>query len=89
MVTVSGVAGRVYGVVAVPLLPVVATGVPKLPPAPPSLKLTLTPGTGVPEHDASTVRAAGKRVPPMPLWLFPAVELRAQTAAVSVKVADV
>src|SRR2546427_265998 len=52
---------------AVPLLPVMATGVPKLPPAPPSLKATLTPATGFPLLDARTVSAVGRTVPVPPV----------------------
>ena len=50
-----------------PLLPVVTTGVPNTPPAPPSLNVTLTPETGVPELDARIVRAVGSVVLTMPL----------------------
>ncbi len=69
MVTVCAVPGSVYVVDALPLLSVVATGVPKVPPAPPSLKLTLTPGSGAPPFklEANTVSAVGRLLPAPPL----------------------
>lgn len=73
---------------AVPLLPVIAVGVPKTPPAPPSLKVTFTPETGLPELVARALNAVGKVVLTMPDWLFPAVALTASTAAVSVNEVD-
>ena len=66
MVTVCTVAGKVYVVEAVPLPFVVATGVPNTPPAPPSLKVTLTPETGLPLLEARTVKAVGRVVLTMP-----------------------
>ncbi len=67
MLTVCAVAGRVYVVDAVPSLAVIATGVPKFPPTPPSLKVMLTPGAGLPLFVASTVRAVGRVVPVNPV----------------------
>ena len=49
------------------MLPVVAVGVPKVPPAPLSLNVTLTPCTGLPELEAKTVRAVGRVVFTIPL----------------------
>src|SRR6266850_6210529 len=66
-----------------PLLSVVATGVPKVPPAPPSLKATLTPGFGAPplRFEANTVSAVGRTLPVPPVWLFPAVGVRPSLGA--------
>jgi hypothetical protein len=67
MDTVWALAGNVYVVEALPLLAVVATGVPKVPPAPPSLKVTLTPEVATPFFVALTVRCVGNVVPAFPV----------------------
>ena len=51
---------------AVPLLPVIAVGVPNTPPAPPSLKVTLTPETGVAGTGGENAQRGGKVVLTMP-----------------------
>ena len=51
---------------AVPFVPVIAVGLPKVPSAPPSLKVTETPDAGLPFFVAVTVRAVGKVVPTIP-----------------------
>ena len=73
-----------------PLLPVIAVGVPKVPPLPPSLKVTLTPETGLPLLVARTASAVGSVVLTWPLWLLPAFTASDLLAAltVSVKVAE-
>src|SRR5260370_1159688 len=67
-----------------PLLPVIAVGVPKVAPAPPSLKVTLTPGCGAPplRFEARTVSGVGNLTPTVPVWLFPAVGVRANLGAI-------
>ena len=73
-----------------PLLPVTAVGVPKVPPAPPSAKVTLTPETGLPLLVARTANAVGRTVLTWPLWLLPAFTASVLLAAftVSVNVAE-
>ena len=90
-VTVWAVEGKVYVEDALPLLPVIAVGVPKVPPLPPSLKVTLTPCTGFPLFVAKTASVIGRVVLTWPLWLLPAFTVRDLVAplTVSVNVPDV
>ena len=65
--TVFAVEGNVYVVDAIPLLLVMPVGVPNVPPAPPSLNVTLTPEAGVPLFVAKTLSAVGRVVLTPPL----------------------
>jgi hypothetical protein len=76
MVTALAVDGSVYVLDAIPLLLVVADGVPKLPPAPPSLNVTTIPAVGLSFTVASTLSAVGNIVPTFPLCPFPALTER-------------
>ena len=85
-VIVFAVVGSVYVEDAMPLLPVTATGVPNVPPAPPSLKVTLTPAVAVPLVVANTLKEVGKVVPTLPLWLLPPLTASVLVVAVEVSV---
>jgi len=76
IVTFCAVDGNVYVLDAMPLLSVVALGVPNVPPAPPSLNVTETPAAGLPLLVANIVNALGRVDPGLPVWLLPAFGVR-------------
>ena len=75
--TVPAFGPVVYCVVAVPSELVVTVAAEKVPPAPLSEKVTLTPGTARPwESVTFTTRGSGSGVFGAAVWLFPAVMVR-------------
>ena len=70
--TVFAVLGSVYTVLACPVLSLIPVRFEKLPPAPPSLKVTVAPATFSPEASwTRTISGAGRTVETGPVCLLP------------------